>query len=505
MSARLDIAAQAKAWNRKRIASGDVVLLYCELWAMPALGTAEEDDDWDAVDRAGSLRAEDGFIIVRMAANHYPHPLNSALLDAALPLLQQQVNRWCLGGIVTEGLPFDVVEGVIKKSWRNPMRFLVEAAALKRAMALIHPVVPRRGINPVHESVLLKLVGDRLSIHADDSPHAVIFTFDVKGAEDGEAVVSGARLKAIADAAPDGAEIALSCADVGEGAVVTSGRSRFRLAVLPPSQFPPFHFVAGTNFNLQAGELERLLTVSACVSREETRYYLCGVFLHRRGETLSCAATDGARLALVSLPLPDNARALEDNSDQGAGAIIPTEAARHIHAIVGERKCQLTLGDAAIQLECEIGDGSSVTYRSRLIDGTFPAYGRVIPERKSFDGMAQIDTARFRAALKRVSVALSAVEGGDKKPKEYIRLTFDEGVLRLDAAGDLGESASEELDIEWSGTAALTCGFNWRYLDAVAALADSDEMRFWPDATGPGRVEPKHDDDRVYVVMPARV
>lgn len=120
MSAQLDIAAQAKAWNRKRIASGDVVLLDCELWAMPALGTAEEDDDWDVVDRAGSLRAEDGFIIVRMAANHYPHPLNSALLDAALPLLQQHVNRWCLGGVVTEGLPFDVVEGVIKKIMEEP-------------------------------------------------------------------------------------------------------------------------------------------------------------------------------------------------------------------------------------------------------------------------------------------------------------------------------------------------------------------------------------------------
>jgi DNA polymerase-3 subunit beta len=152
-----------------------------------------------------------------------------------------------------------------------------------------------------------------------------------------------------------------------------------------------------------------------------------------------------------------------------------------------------------------MSDGSSILYRSRLIDGDYPAYSRVIPERKNLSGMARIDTARFRAALKRVSVALAAVEGEKKKPKEYIRLTFDQDVLRLDASGDFGESASEEIDIEWTGKAALTCGFNWRYLDAAAELSDSDEMRFWPDANGPCRIEPKHDDDRVYVVMPARV
>jgi DNA polymerase-3 subunit beta len=204
------------------------------------------------------------------------------------------------------------------------MRFLVEAAALKRAMALIHPVIPRRHTIVIYESVLLRLSGDRLSIHAHDMPHAAILTLDVQGSEDGEALVSGARLKAIADAAPDGAEISFSCGDVGDGASVMLGRSRFRLALLLPADFPTFNVVNGTAFDIEPSDLERLLSCVACASRDETRLYLNGVFLHRRGESLCCAATDGHRLARVGIPLPEGGGELEDEPDQSAGAIIPT-------------------------------------------------------------------------------------------------------------------------------------------------------------------------------------
>lgn len=390
------------------------------------------------------------------------------------------------------------------------MRFSVEAAALKSAFATLNPVLVRKGFTPIVENVLLDLSGDTLEITSNDLDHAARIALTVAAEESGKATVNAMRLKGIADTAPDGAQISLAAtADPADGAEVRCGRSRFRLATLPAKDFPVPPPVKGISLELQPGELAQLLSASVSSSFEHTRYYLNGVFLHRKGKELCATATDGHKLAYIPLPLPEGGEEMEDNPDGGGGYIIPNAALRHLSAMAGNKACRLSLSASAVEVSIRMGsEEGPLTYRTKLVDGQFPFYSRVIPDRRNFDGSALVDTARFRAALKRCSVALSAVESADakaaRKPKESIALNFEDNVLRLEAAGDYGENASEEMDVEW-GAAALRCGFNWHYLDAIAEAVDSERMRFWPSADGPARFEPETEDGRVYVVMPVRL
>lgn len=390
------------------------------------------------------------------------------------------------------------------------MRFSVEAAALKRAFATLNPVLVRKGFTPIVENVLLDLSGDTLEITSNDLDQAARIAVTVAGEEPGKTTVNAMRLKSIADTAPEGAQISLSATeDPGDGAEVRCGRSRFRLATLPAKDFilpPP---VKGIALELQPGELAQLLSAAVCTSTEETRYYLNGIFLHRKGKQLCATATDGHKLAHIPLPLPEGGEEMGDNPHGGEGYIVPNVAVRHLAAMAGDKACRISLSETAIEISVRMGnEDGPLTYRTKLVDGQFPDYARVIPDRKSFAGIAIVNTERFRAALKRCSVALSAVENADPKaarrPKEIIALNFESNVLRLKTSGDYGERASEEMDIEWNAP-ALRCGFNWRYLDAIADAVDAERMRFWPDVGGPSRFEPEQEDGRVYVVMPVRL
>jgi len=386
------------------------------------------------------------------------------------------------------------------------MRFSVEAAALKRAVALVSPVLPRRATVPILENVLLALSGDCLRITANDLDQGVTVEMTVAGEENGQTTVNGARLKSITDTAPAGAQISLSAAeDASKGAAVLCGRSRFRLAVLPVTEFPVPKPVSGIVLELQPGELGRILSASVCSSHEDARYYLNGVFLHRKQKELCATATDGHKLAHIPMSLPEGGEQLEDNPDGGGGYIIPNAALRQLSAMGADKACSLILTETAVEARIDLGkDQGPLIYRTRLVDGQFPSYSRVIPPRENFEGAALVNTEHFRAALKRCSVALSAVEHASSgRPKKAVALHFENNVLRVEATGALGEAASEEIDIEWSG-ASLRSGFNWRYLDLISEAVDSENLRFWPSVEGPSRFEPEVEDGRIYVVMPMR-
>lgn len=388
------------------------------------------------------------------------------------------------------------------------MRFSVEAAALKSALALLAPVMPRRASIPILEHALLSLEGDRLTIAVNDLDQAARVSLAVAGEASGAATVSAMRLKSIADTAPDGAQISVALAE-GNRVDVKCGRSRFHMAGLDVKDFPAIKPVAGTAIGLEAGAMARYLTAACCASTEDTRYYLNGIFLHRKGKELCATATDGHKLAHIPLPLPEGGGALPDGPDNGEGFILPNVALRHLGAMVGERACRLTLSENAIETQVAAEKGASdLVYRTRLVEGQFPTYSRVIPERKNFDAEARVDIERFRAALKRCAVALAATDldakGNRKRPKECLALHFSKDTLRIEAVGEIGETASEEMDIAWAGP-DLRCGFNWRYLDIVAETVGGEHMRFWPDAHGPARFEAEEEDGRVFVVMPVRL
>lgn len=384
------------------------------------------------------------------------------------------------------------------------MRFSVEAAALKRAFSLVNPVLPRKGFTPMIENVLLRLEGDTLLIAANDLDHAARLSLPVTGEANGETTVNGMRLKGIADTAPPGAQISLAAETGTPGADIRCGRSRFRLATLPVKDFPEAAGVDGLAIELAPGQFERLLSAGVCTSFEETRYYLNGIFLHRKGQTLCATATDGHKLAHVPVPLPAGGEGMADRPDDGAGYILPNEVLRHLAAMVGERGCRLTLADKAIEVAVAFGNElGPLVYRTKLVDGQFPTYSRVIPARKNFGASALVDVARFRAALTRCAVSLTAVEAA-RKPREIVALNFSDGLLRFETEGDFGESASDEIDIEWTG-GEMRAGFNWRYLDAIAEAVGGSRIRFFPSPDGPARFEAEADDGRIYVVMPMRL
>lgn len=387
------------------------------------------------------------------------------------------------------------------------MRFSVEAAALKRALALIAPVMPRRAGVPILEHALLALEGDHLTVTVNDLDQAARISLGVTGEASGMATVNAMRLKSIADTAPEGAQISLALAE-GNRVEVKCGRSRFHMAGLDVKDFPEVKRVTGTAIEIEAAAMARYLAAACCTSTEETRHYLNGIFLHRKGKELCATATDGHKLAHIPLPLPEGGEALTDGPDSGGGFILPNIALRHLSAMIGERACRLTLSSNAVEARLEPNkETGELVYRTALVDGQFPTYSRVIPERKNFDAEARVDIERFRAALKRCSVALAAAEHdakGVRRPREILALEFSRDALRIEAVGEIGETASEEMDIAWSG-ADMRCGFNWRYLDTIAETVGGKAMRFWPDAQGPARFEPEEEDGRVFVVMPARV
>ncbi|MDP1628837.1 hypothetical protein [Parvibaculum sp.] len=324
----------------------------------------------------------------------------------------------------------------------------------------------------------------------------------------GAATVSAMRFKGIVDGLPEGANVDFAAPPEEEGrAELRSGRSRFRLATLAVKDYPDLMSVTpAVTLALPKGAMKHLLSARWAASYEATRYYLNGLFFHRAGDRLAATATDGHRLAFVPVDLPDAGEGMEDAPHGGAGYIVPNEAVKALVPLVEDRACRLTFSDRAMEAEIEVaGDIGPVTYRSKLVDGTFPDYARVIPARGAHGGEAEIDTARLLQALKACSVALNAVENEKHKPSPGVLLKLSNGVLRVEAKGDFGEAGEDEMDIGWAG-GETAFGVNWRYLAAAAEAVDDSLMRLWPgDGGDPMRIEPKTDDGRVFVVMPMRV
>tara|TARA_R110002110_G_scaffold64634_3_gene178564 strand:+ start:5625 stop:6776 length:1152 start_codon:yes stop_codon:yes gene_type:complete len=383
------------------------------------------------------------------------------------------------------------------------MHFSVEAAALQRAFTVLNPVIPRRSLIPITSNVLLRFSGERLEIVTNNLDQAMRIRLRAEGTA-GEATVNGQRFMALVQAAPEGAQIGVSLA--ADFVDIKYGRSRFKLATLPVADFPvpPKSETTTRRLALQKGELAHLLAVGWAVSSEETRYYLCGVYLHDAGDEIVAVATDGHRLARHTM-----ARPTEWDDATTTGGIIPTEAVRYLKSAVGDRACELTLSESAVEVTFNMPEPDGpVSFRSKLIDGSFPDYNRVIPASDQRAAVATIIVANLRAALKRCSVALSAVERLDKaavKPKVAVTFTLHDGTLELRAAGDFGESYNEVLDIDWTGD-TRTIGVNRDYFDGAAEIVDSEKMLLMPgDAGDPMRIEPESRDGRVYVVMPMRV
>jgi DNA polymerase III subunit beta len=372
------------------------------------------------------------------------------------------------------------------------MKVTVERAELLKSLSHVYRVVERRTTIPILANVLIRADKGRLSLKATDLDLEVIDSVAAEVAPGGATTVPAHMFYDIVRKLPEGAQIVVE--GTGERAVLTirAGRSRFTLQTLPESDFPDLAAGEMTHsFSLPAGDLKRLIDKTQfAISTEETRYYLNGIYLHTVGTganaLLRAVATDGHRLAQVELPLPEGAAGMP-------GVIVPRKTVAEVQRLIetgeGEIKVELSAG----KIRFSIGD---VVLMSKLIDGTFPDYARVIPLNN--DKSLVVDKKDFEAAVDRVSTVSS--ERG-----RAVKLSITGGRLTLSVTNPDSGSATEELEVDYDSE-PLDVGFNSRYLLDIAAQIEGEiAVLKLADPGSPTLIQDKDAKGALYVLMPMRV
>jgi DNA polymerase-3 subunit beta len=291
---------------------------------------------------------------------------------------------------------------------------------------------------------------------------------------------------------PDGTQIELET--TGEKGLMTlrSGRSTFTLSCLPPEDYP---LMAGGelahNFLLSAGDLKRLIDRTRfAISTEETRYYLNGIYLHAaksdKVNMLRAVATDGHRLARMEIPLPEGASGMP-------GVIVPRKTVTELRKLLDEldQDVSVALSDTKIRFTF-----AETVLTSKLIDGTFPDYDRVIPSGN--DRILEVDCKQFAEAVDRVSTIST-------EKSRAVKLAIERGSLTLSATSPENGTATEEIEVRYSAQ-PLEIGFNSRYLLDITEQIEGDGARFaLADAASPTVVRDSADSSALYVLMPMRV
>ena len=372
------------------------------------------------------------------------------------------------------------------------MKVTLERATLLKALGRVHRVVERRNTIPILSNVLLRADGETLTLKATDLDLEVTEIVAAEVGRKGATTLPAHIFHDIVRKFPDGAQVSLENAGDSAQFVLRSGRSRFNLQALPETDFPDL--TAGDmshRFTIPAVQLKKLIDKTQfAISNEETRYYLNGIYMHTidvEGATmLRAVATDGHRLARVEVPAPDGAAGMP-------GIIVPRKTVAEVQRLAesGAEEIQVDVSTAKIRFT--FGD---VVLTSKLIDGTFPDYLRVIPSGN--DKRLVVDRKPFQDAVDRVST-ISSERG------RAVKLAVAEGKLTLSVTNPDSGSAVEELEVDYDA-APLDIGFNARYLLDITAQIDSDTALFkMADPGSPTLVLDGDDAPALYVLMPMRV
>ena len=372
------------------------------------------------------------------------------------------------------------------------MKVTVERAELLKSLGHVHRVVERRNTIPILANVLVKADRGKLSLKATDLDLEVTDSIAAEVSPGGSTTVPAHMFYEIVRKLPDGAQIVLEGS--GDRAVLSlrAGRSRFTLQTLPESDFPDL--AAGEmshSFKVAAADLKRLIDKTQfAISTEETRYYLNGIYLHTAGTAkagmLRAVATDGHRLAQVELPLPQGAAGMP-------GIIVPRKTVGEVQRLIETGEGEVAIELSAGKIRFTIGN---VVLTSKLIDGTFPDYARVIPANN--DKSLIVDKKDFEAAVDRVSTVSS--ERG-----RAVKLSITGGRLVLSVTNPNSGSATEEIEVEYEAD-PLDIGFNSRYLLDIAAQIEGEvAVLKLADPGSPTLIQDKDAKGALYVLMPMRV
>ena len=367
------------------------------------------------------------------------------------------------------------------------MKATIERAVLLKSLGHVQSVVERRNTIPILSNVLmearedgsLRLMATDLDLQVDESVPANV-------TQPGATTVSAHTLFDIVRKLPEGSQVELAAAE-GKMQVV-AGRSRFNLSTLPRDDFPVIaEGDLPTRFELPAGTLREIIEKTRfAISSEETRYYLMGIFLHVVDEQLRAAATDGHRLARITVSRPDGADGMPD-------VIVPRKAVNELYRLLEELEGTVEISLSATKIRFGLG---SAILTSKLIDGTFPDYNRVIPTGN--DKLLKLDPKSFSAGVDRVSTIAS-------EKTRAVKMSLDRDKVTLSVTSPENGVATEEVPADY-GADGLEIGFNAKYLLDILSEIDGDTVEVHlADAAAPTLLRESDKSNALYVLMPMRV
>lgn len=372
------------------------------------------------------------------------------------------------------------------------MKLSIERNTLLKAVSQAQSVVERRNTIPILANVLIEAEGGHAQFRATDLDIEVLDKVVAQVERSGSTTVSAVTLHDIVRKLPDGALVTLSD-DAAKGRLsVEAGKSVFSLATLPKEDFP---VMASTeyeaNFTAKAPILRRLFDKSKfAISTEETRYYLNGVYMHTAetvdGTMLRCVATDGHRLARVDAEMPQGAQNLP-------GVIVPRKTVGELRKLLEDDDTQIAVSVSETKVRFAT---SEITLTSKVIDGTFPDYARVIPQGNT--RKLEVDASEFAKAVDRVATVSS-------ERSRAVKLSLESDKLVLSVNSPDSGTAEEELVVAYDDE-KLDIGFNAKYLLEIASQVDRENAVFMFNSAGdPTLMQEGNDSSAIYVVMPMRV
>lgn len=371
------------------------------------------------------------------------------------------------------------------------MKLTLDRAALLKALDPASRVVERRNTIPILANLRLAAAGETLTVTATDLDIELRAPCPAQVETAGALTAPAARLHDIVRKLPDGAQIALE-ATSDSMMTLKSGRSRFQINTLPESDFSDITAgEMGWSFTIAASALAGMIGATQfAISTEETRYYLNGIYLHagegEDGPLLTAVATDGHRLARIHRLLPEGAAGMP-------GIIVPRKAVAEIGRLVDKLKGDIIIGLSATKIRVE---AEGIIFTSKLIDGTFPDYQRVIPTGN--DKLATLNAKLLAGAAERVAT-ISGERG------RAVKLSFADQQLTLSVTNPDAGEAREEIDADYDGP-PIDIGFNARYLaDVLGTLAGDSVLMKLADPGSPTILQTREGSELLTVLMPMRV
>jgi len=372
------------------------------------------------------------------------------------------------------------------------MQLSIDRATLLKSLSHVQSIVEKRNTIPILSNVLLRTEGGKLHLTATDMDIDIIEAVEANVTEEGQCTAPAHTLYEIVRKLPDTATVELSFTEQSAQLTVKAGRSNFTLATLPIADFPALNTQDFPHtFSMDSNDMRSLIDHTRfAISTEETRYYLNGIFFHAANNNdqpvLRAVATDGHRLARMEMDLPEGASGIP-------GIIAPRKTIGELRKLIDESSDDIKVEASESRVRFTFG---SIVLTSKLIDGTFPDYERVIPTNNN--KFMEIDTTDLAKAVDRVATIST-------ERSRAVKLTFQNKLLTLTASSPENGTAEEEIEVQYDNE-ALEIGFNSRYLlDMTQQIKGNVIQLSMSDGASPTIVKDTDDENALYVLMPMRV